>query len=64
MYKKGTANTLAKYANRKTGYVNYDAIVTDNYGSGRVVLSGPHPELAPAKPGMLARMITYAAKQS
>ena len=63
MYKKGNATTLATYADSKTGYMNYDAIVVDNYGSGRVVLSGSHPELYPFKPEILARMIFYASKK-
>jgi glutamine amidotransferase-like uncharacterized protein len=63
MYFKTHAFSMAKYANGKTHYINYNAIVGDTYGSGRVVLSGPHPELYPSKPKMLARMILWAAKK-
>ena len=63
MYIKSPAFSMATYANSKTGYTNYAAIVGDTYGSGRVVLSGPHPELSPQKPAMLARMILWSAKK-
>jgi glutamine amidotransferase-like uncharacterized protein len=64
MYKTdGSNDSLAVYASNKTGYQNYAAIATDTYGSGRIVLSGPHPELSPTKPEMLARMILWAAKK-
>ena len=64
MYKTdGSNDSLAVYAANETGYQNYAAIATDIYGSGRVVLSGPHPELSPTKPEMLARMILWAAKK-
>lgn len=60
----GSDDSLAKYADNETGYQNYTAIARDTYGSGRVVLSGPHPELNPQKPEMLVRMILWAAKKS
>ena len=64
MYKTdGSNDFLALYAANETGYQNYAAIATDTYGSGRVVLSGPHPELSPTKPEMLASMILWAAKK-
>ncbi|MGB9977639.1 BPL-N domain-containing protein [Methanobacterium sp.] len=64
MYKRdGSDNFLAKYADNETGYQNYASIVDDIYGSGRVVLSGPHPELSPSKPEMLVRMILWADKK-
>jgi len=34
-----------------------------NYGSGRVLLSGPHPEMDPQNPRLLARMILWTAKK-
>ncbi len=64
MYINGPAFSMAKYANSKTRYMNYEAIVGDTYGAGRVVLSGPHPEISPTKPEMLARMIMWASKKS
>jgi len=64
MYKTdGSNDPLAVYTDNKTGYQNYAAIATDTYGSGRVVLSGPHPELSPQKPEMLACMILWAFKK-
>jgi glutamine amidotransferase-like uncharacterized protein len=52
---------FAYYADSSTGYKGYGAIVGDTYGSGRSVLSGPHPELAPQNPALLAKMIIWAA---
>jgi glutamine amidotransferase-like uncharacterized protein len=52
---------FACYADSSTGYYGYGAIVGDTYGSGRSVLSGPHPELAPQNPTLLAKMIIWAA---
>ncbi|MCZ3365738.1 MULTISPECIES: BPL-N domain-containing protein [Methanobacterium] len=64
MYKTdGSNDSLAVYVANETGYQNYAAIATDTHGSGRIVLSGPHPELSPTKPEMLARMILWAAKK-
>ncbi|MGZ7066747.1 MAG: BPL-N domain-containing protein [Methanobacterium sp.] len=62
MYKEGSAVTLAEYAS-KGEYKNYGAIVSDNYGSGKVLLSGPHPELSPSKPQMIAFMIKWASNK-
>lgn len=64
MYIKSGAFSMATYSDSKTRYKNYAAIIGDTYGSGRVVLSGPHPELSPQKPAMLAKMIIWAAKKS
>lgn len=64
MYKTdGSNDSMAGYADNKTGYQNYGAIMSDTYGSGRVILSGPHPELNPQKPEMLVRMILWASKK-
>lgn len=41
----GSNVTLAEYKDNETDYQDYAAIVNDTYGSGRVILSGPHPEL-------------------
>lgn len=57
----GDIKTFATYADNATGYEDYDAIVGDNYGAGRVVLSGVHPELAPQHPDILANLILWAA---
>lgn len=58
----GSNDTMAEYTDNETGYQNYAAIVNDTYGSGRVILSGPHPELSPQNPEMLVRMILWASK--
>jgi len=57
----GTITTFATYADSSTGYKGYGAIVGDTYGSGRSVLSGPHPELSPQNPTLLAKMIIWAS---
>ncbi|MBC7119111.1 MAG: DJ-1/PfpI family protein [Methanobacteriaceae archaeon] len=62
MYKVGTATTLATYADDNTGYKGYIATVADTYGSGRVILCGPHPELDPRIPKMVVQMIAWLAK--
>jgi glutamine amidotransferase-like uncharacterized protein len=51
---------FACYADSSTGYKGYGAIVGDTYGSGRSVLSGPHPELTPQNPFLLAKLIIWA----
>ncbi|HQP33878.1 MAG TPA: hypothetical protein PLI95_01820 [Polyangiaceae bacterium] len=55
------ATSLALYADGKTGYEGYSALVTDTYGAGRTILSGPHPELEPSKPEWIARAVAWAA---
>jgi len=57
----GSITTFATYADSSTGYKGYGAIVGDTYGSGRTVLSGPHPELTPQNPILLANLIVWAA---
>jgi glutamine amidotransferase-like uncharacterized protein len=64
MYENSSYTPLAYYTDNKTGYENYAAILNDTYGSGRVLLSGPHPELDPQKPEMLAKMILWASGES
>jgi glutamine amidotransferase-like uncharacterized protein len=60
----GTITTFATYADSSTGYKGYGAIVGDTYGNGRTVLSGPHPELAPQNPSLLAKMMIWASNVS
>ncbi|NPV65493.1 MAG: hypothetical protein HPY63_08340, partial [Methanobacteriaceae archaeon] len=62
MYAVGAATSLATYADSKTGYEGYIAAVADTYGSGRVILCGPHPELTPRIPQMVVKMIAWLAK--
>jgi glutamine amidotransferase-like uncharacterized protein len=63
MYVKGgQAVTFAVYADNHIGYKNYGAIVGDYYYLGRSILSGPHPELDPQHPSILARLVAWTAK--
>ena len=58
----GSIIKFATYKDNTIGYKNYGAIVGDTYGKGRTVLSGPHPELQPKNPGILSKLIAWAAK--
>jgi glutamine amidotransferase-like uncharacterized protein len=49
---------MATYADNNTGYLNYPAIIEDTYGSGRVILSGPHPRDEPTKPTTFNQHVT------
>ncbi|MCX7918333.1 MAG: BPL-N domain-containing protein [bacterium] len=53
---------FAIYADNITGYPGHIAIVGDTYGSGRTILCGPHPELSPQKPELVARLTAWAGK--
>jgi glutamine amidotransferase-like uncharacterized protein len=57
----GSIITFATYTDNSNGHQRYGAIVGDNYGKGRAILSGPHPELTPQNPFLLAKMIIWAA---
>jgi glutamine amidotransferase-like uncharacterized protein len=61
MYISGNAQVFATYGDGSTGYNGYAAIVGDYYGNGRVVLSGPHPELSPLVPTFVSKLIYWAA---
>jgi len=64
MYTTGSdIYSFATYADNSTGYQNYYAMVGENYGSGRVLLSGSHPELDPQKPQLLANMILWTVNE-
>jgi glutamine amidotransferase-like uncharacterized protein len=54
---------MATFADNNTGYINYPAIIGDTYGSGRVILSGPHPEMDPENPQLLTNMILWVTKK-
>jgi glutamine amidotransferase-like uncharacterized protein len=54
---------MATFADNNTGYINYAAIIGDTYGSGRVILSGPHPEMDPENPQLLTNMILWVTKK-
>lgn len=57
----GSIITFATYTDKTNGYQRYGAIVGDTYGKGRSVLAGPHAELSPQNPFLLAKMIIWAA---
>ena len=53
---------FTRFANYASGTNSgYAAIVGDTYGSGRTVLSGPHPELTPTNYTLLDQLIVWAA---
>ncbi len=54
---------MANFADNNTGYQNYAAIIGDTYGSGRVILSGPHPEVSPENPQLLTNMVLWVTKK-
>ena len=52
---------FTRFANYASGTnTGYAAIIGDTYGSGRSVLSGPHPELTPENPTLVAKLILWA----
>ena len=65
MYTTGSsATSFASYSDNGTGYQGYSAIMSENYGSGRVILSGSHPELDPQNSQLLVQMILWATKKT
>jgi glutamine amidotransferase-like uncharacterized protein len=63
MYTNNTQVIMATFADNNTGYQNYAAIVADTFGSGRVILSGPHPETEPQNPQLLTNMLQWISKR-
>ena len=63
MSTNNTQIVMANFADNNTGYQNYAAIIGDTYGSGRVILSGPHPELSPENPQLLTNMVLWVTKK-
>jgi len=63
MYSTASDTPMATYADNQTGYQGYAAIFGVNYGSGRVLLSGSHPEVDPQNPLLLARMILWTVNK-
>lgn len=57
----GSIVTFATYTDNAIGTQGMGAIVGDYYGKGRVVLSGPHPELDPQFPDIVANLVVWAA---
>lgn len=64
MYVSGAAPTFATYADDIINANGQAAIVGDKYGYGRVVLCGPHPELTPQYPSIIADLIVWAANKT
>lgn len=64
MYVSSPAVTFATYADDIIDSKGMAAIVGDYYGKGRVVLSGPHPELYPQLPKVVANMVIWAANKT
>lgn len=54
---------MATFADNNTGYINNPAIIGEAYGSGRVILSGPHPEMDPENPQLLTNMLLWVTKK-
>ena len=63
MYTNNSQVIMANFADNHTGYQNYASIVGDTYGSGRVIFSGPHPEMDPKNPLILANMILWCSQR-
>lgn len=63
-YVNSPAFTFSTYADNIIHSKNYAAIVGDYYGKGRTVLSGPHPELSPRHPKLLAGMVVWVAHKT
>lgn len=64
MYASSPALIFATYADNIINSKGMAAIVGDYYGKGRVVLSGPHPELDPQLPKVVANMVVWAANKT
>jgi glutamine amidotransferase-like uncharacterized protein len=62
MYSNNSQIIMATYADNNTGYENYASIIAETQGSGRVILSGSHPELNPQNPQLLTNMILWLSK--
>lgn len=57
-------SSFADYKGDETGYQSYSAIMGENYGSGRVLLTGSHPELYSDNSKSLAQMILWTTKNT
>ncbi len=65
MYATGSSvSSFANYSDNVTGYQGYSAVMGESYGSGRVLLSGSHPELDPQNSQLLVQMILWATKKT
>lgn len=59
----GQVVTFASYADNIIGSKGMGAIVGDTYYNGRAVLLGPHLELYPQYPGIIAKLILWSDKK-
>jgi glutamine amidotransferase-like uncharacterized protein len=57
-----TNHILSTFADNNTGYEGYADMVGESYGSGRVILSGSHPELEPENQELLENMLLWLSK--
>jgi glutamine amidotransferase-like uncharacterized protein len=55
--------TFATYADNSCNSKGLGAIVGDFYGQGRSVIVGPHPELDPKYPDILANLVIWSANK-
>lgn len=60
----GDMVTFATYADNSCYSQGLGAIVGDFYGLGRSVIVGPHPELDPKYPDILANLVVWAANKT
>ena len=60
----GSIVTFATYADNSCYSQGLGAIVGDFYGLGRSVIVGPHPELEPKYPDILANLVIWAANKT
>lgn len=58
----GQIFTFATYADNIIGSKGMGAIVGDSYYNGRSVLIGPHPELYPQYPDIVAKLIAWTTR--
>jgi hypothetical protein len=59
----GEIVNFLSYADNRCHSKGYAAIIGDFYGKGRSVLAGPHPELDPTHPDILANLVVWAANK-
>ncbi len=64
MYASSPAIVFATYADNIISSKGLAAVVGDFYGSGRTVLCGPHPELEPQLPKIVANLVVWAANKT
>jgi glutamine amidotransferase-like uncharacterized protein len=62
LYTNNTDHILSTYADNNTGYEGYADMVGEDYGSGRVILSGSHPEHEPENLELLKNMLLWLTK--